>query len=47
MKAIMRKPALDRIAAYTAEHDPRARAGWNSGEVHSAIRTFLSETFGK
>lgn len=47
MKSIMRRPTLDRIAAYTAEHDPKAQAGWNSEVVQSAIRRFLSETFGR
>ena len=46
MKKLLRRPTLDRIARYGAEHDSRARRAWASDDVQDAVRRFLVETFG-
>lgn len=47
IKAAVRRPVLDRIAAHEGTHDPLAVKGWQSDEVKDAIRAFLDRTVGK
>lgn len=46
MKKIIRQPTLDRIAAYGADHDAKAKRGWSSDDVQDSIREFLLVTLG-
>ena len=47
MKKLVRKPTLERIERYTAEHDAVAAELWASDEVRASIQTFLDETVGR
>lgn len=47
IKAAVRRPALERIEAWGAEHDGAATAGWQSEEVRTAIRSFLDRTISR
>ena len=47
IKAAVRTPALERIAAQGDAHDAAATKGWQSEEVRAAIRSFLERTISK
>jgi enoyl-CoA hydratase/carnithine racemase len=47
IKTAVRRPALERIEAYGAEHDAAATRGWKSPEVRAAIGAFLDRTIAK
>jgi hypothetical protein len=47
MKKLIRRPALDRVARYTDEHDPEAARLWASDEVRASIEVFLERTVGR
>lgn len=47
IKAAVRRPALERIDGHGTEHDAAATEGWQSDEVHAAIRGFLDRTVGR
>lgn len=47
MKKLVRKPALERIARYSDEHDVEAARLWASDEVRASIQQFLDATVGR
>lgn len=47
IKNAVRHPTLERIRSQGAAHDASAVAGWQSGEVRTAIRTFLERTISR
>ena len=47
IKAAVRRPTSERIAAQGAEHDAAATKGWQSDDVRDAIRSFLDRTISK
>ncbi|HEX2196616.1 MAG TPA: enoyl-CoA hydratase/isomerase family protein [Actinomycetota bacterium] len=47
IKAAVRRPALERIEAWGAEHDAATTRGWQSDEVRAAIRSFLDRAISR
>jgi enoyl-CoA hydratase len=41
MKRLLRRPAMDRVAAYSQDHDPTVQELWSSDEVRASIQRFL------
>jgi enoyl-CoA hydratase/carnithine racemase len=41
MKRLIRRPTVDRVHAYSAEHDPAVQQLWSSDVVRASIERFL------
>ena len=43
MKRLIRRPAVDRVKAYSPDHDPAVQELWSSDVVHASIKSFLED----